>query len=106
MYAIIVDGKVAEVSAELPPAGAMFLECGAEVRPGWTVDGGVCAPPPPLPEPDPNAIIDARIEELEASQHRAVRELLVLTDSAAVAEARARLAYTESAIAALRAQRA
>lgn len=105
MYAIIVDGKVAEVTEGLPLAGAMFLECGEQVLPGWTVEGGACVAPEPAPQPDPNACIDARIAELEAGQHRATRELLLVADAAVLAEAKARLTETDALIAALRAQR-
>ncbi|MBI5520205.1 MAG: hypothetical protein HY916_09110 [Desulfovibrio sp.] len=105
MYAIIVDGKVAEVTPALPLVGAMFLECGAEVRPGWIVVGGVCVAPMVAPEADPNTEIDAQIAALEATQHRATRELLLTLGANLPAEARVRLAEIDSQIEALRAQR-
>lgn len=81
MYAIIIDGTVAELLAA-PPAlepgeSAIILPCGPEVQPGWRLEAGELAPPPPAPEPDPNAGIDAQILALEALQTpRLLREAL------------------------------
>ena len=82
MYAIIIDGTVAELLAA-PPAlepgeSAIILPCGPEVQPGWRLEAGVLAPPPPAPEPDPNAGIDARIQALEATvTQRRYREAML-----------------------------
>lgn len=59
MYAIVIDGTVAELLAA-PPAlepgeSAFVLPCGADVQPGWRLEAGVLAPPP-APEPDPYAL--------------------------------------------------
>lgn len=105
MYAIIIDGSVAAVTETLPGPGALFMECGPGAAPGWSVVGGVCAALPVQPLADPNADIDARIMVLEAGQHRATRELLLVADASVLAEAKARLTETDALITALRAQR-
>ncbi|HWR04376.1 MAG TPA: hypothetical protein VN419_10200 [Humidesulfovibrio sp.] len=105
MYASIINGSVCEVTEALPAPGALFLECGENVRGGWVIQGGTCVAPEPEPAENPNAAIDAQIAVLEAAQHRATRELLLGSDSAVLAEAKARLAETDALIAALRARR-
>lgn len=81
MYAIIIDGTVAELLTAPPalnPGESVFImPCGAEAQPGWRLEAGALVPPPSAPEPDPNAGIDARILALEALQTpRLVREAL------------------------------
>ncbi len=105
MYAIIINGSVAAVTQAPPAPGALFMECGVDAAPGWSVAGGVCVAPPAEPLVDPNVEIDARIAELEAGQHRATRELLLVADADVLAAAKVRLAETEALITALRARR-
>ena len=81
MYAIIIDGTVAELLAAPPtlnPGESVFImPCGTEAQPRWRLEAGALAPPPPAPAPDPNAEIDARILALEALQTpRLLREAL------------------------------
>lgn len=52
MYARIIDGRVAELTENLPALGsgecALIVEVGPEVRPGWLwTPQGCCAPPEP-----------------------------------------------------------
>lgn len=105
MYAIIINGSVAEVTETPPAPGALFVECGPEVQEGWVLRDGQLAAPAPEPAADPNAAIDAQIVALEAGQHRATRELLLGADTDALGEAKERLAVTDALIAALRARR-
>lgn len=94
MYAIIVAGRVAVLTEDMPPAGSMYMECGTEVLVGWALSGGA------LVAPDPNAAIDAQIMALEATvtQRR-------LRDAALTATGKGWLADVDAQIAALRAQR-
>jgi hypothetical protein len=105
MYAIIINGSVAAVTESFPGPGALFMECGPDAAPGWSVVGGVCVAPPVEPLANLNADIDARIMALEVGQHRATRELLLGADPGVLAEAKVRLAETDALITALRAQR-
>lgn len=109
MYARIIAGKVAAVTGDMPVLGlgesALFAECGPEVREGWLLEGGALAAPPEPCPPGPNAQIDAAILALETGQHRALRELTVLSGTQTAAVAKARLEDIEARIAALRALR-
>lgn len=118
MYAILIDGTVAELFAA-PPAlapgeSSCILPCGPDVQPGWRLEAGVLAPPPPAPEPDPNAGIDARILALEALQtprllREALRKKQVLIEDAASAlyglTPEEAIAFIDTQVEALRAQR-
>lgn len=104
MYARIVCGKVAELTADKPvlAAGecAQIVECDAAVQVGWlwTPDG--CAAPAAPAAPDPNAAIDAQIAALEATQTPRRMRDAALTDLG-----KTWLQDLENRIAALRAQR-
>jgi|GEM_PF-1814202 len=106
MYARIVCGKVAELTADKPvlAAGecAQIVECDAAVRVGWTwTPAGGCA----APTVDANATLDARIAALEAQQTpRRMRDPFS-TDAATANAGRIWLRELETEIAALRAQR-
>ena len=81
MYAIVIDGTVAELLAVAPALesgeSVFIVPCGVEVQPGWRLEAGTLAPPPPAPAPGLNAGIDAQILALEALQTpRLVREAL------------------------------
>lgn len=71
----------------------VWVECGGEVREGWTWDGKSFAEPPgPTAEE-----IKAQIVSLEAKQHRAIREATLTGD-------KTRIQAIEDQIAALRAK--
>ena len=100
MYARIVGGIVAEITAVMPKleAGecAHIEDCGEDVQPGyaWSPAGFV----PPIV--GPNDLIDAQIAGLEAQQTpRRLRE------AALTEEGKLWLQNLENQIAALRAQR-
>lgn len=98
MYAIIIEGRVAVLTEDMPPAGSMCTETfDWDVRPGWVLSGGVLVAPP---APDPNAAVDVRIAELEArvTQRR-------LRDAALTDAGKEWLADVDAHISELRAQR-
>ncbi|MHC1753361.1 hypothetical protein [Humidesulfovibrio sp.] len=118
MYAVIIDGTVAELLAVIPALGpgesAVIMPCGANVQPGWRLEAGVLAPPPPAPEPSPNADIDAQILALEALQTpRLLREALrkkqvQIEDAASVLHGltpEEAIAFIDTQVEGLRAQR-
>jgi hypothetical protein len=57
MYAVIIDGTVAELLAVAPiltpGESAVIMPCGAEVQPGWRLEAGALIP---LMEPDPYVV--------------------------------------------------
>jgi hypothetical protein len=97
MYAIIIEGRVAVLTEDMPPAGSMYMEYGPGAQVGWVLSGGVLVAPP---APDPNAAVDVRIAELEArvTQRR-------LRDAALTDAGKEWLADVDAHISELRAQR-
>lgn len=85
MNAIIIADRVAELVDGLPTLGAnegaQVMECGAEVRVGWLLEGGALVAPSTPPAPGPNVDLDAAIVSLEVTMtQRRLREA-VLTEA-------------------------
>jgi hypothetical protein len=110
MYARIVCGKVAGVTADKPALAAgecaQIVECGPSAQIGWAwTPGQGCVAPAAPAQPDPNAAIDAQIAALEAQQTpRRMRDPFS-PDAVTANAGRAWLRGLETEIAALRAQR-
>lgn len=113
MYARIVDGKVAELTEDLPALGS--TECALivevhdwDVQEGWLFLGGQCVPPPDPTPAELNAALDAQIIALEAKQARPLREIDLGQGDVVDSEGKTptmRLQALDEQIAALRAQR-
>jgi hypothetical protein len=106
MYARIVCGKVAGVTADKPVLAvgecAQIVECDSTVRVGWTwTPAAGCV----APATDDNAALDAQIAALEATQTPRRMRDPYSTDAATANAGRTWLRGLETEIAALRAQR-
>jgi hypothetical protein len=64
-YAIIADGKVANVAVAESPLAENWIEAPVQVTPGWLYDGASFTPFPP-PEPDPVELIETYRKAVQA----------------------------------------
>jgi hypothetical protein len=92
-YAIIADGKVANVAVAESPLAENWIEAPAQVAPGWFYDGASFTPPPP-PEPQPEPVPQT-VSRFQA------RAALFLAGKLADAEAAVEAAAAENPLIAL-----